>query len=96
MQRAHGDAGLIMLVHINADKTAGGAVSIPPQTAVGVPGHGEMQIGSVIAVGGPSLLTETVHNLTGVPIDRYVRIDFYHVASVVDALGGVPVAPVAT
>jgi LCP family protein required for cell wall assembly len=91
MRRPHGDAGLIMLLHINADKSAGGAVAIPPQSEVSVPGYGETQIGSVIAVGGPSLLTETVHNLTGVPIDHYVRVDFNHVASVVDALGGVSV-----
>ena len=88
---ARGDAGLIMLLHINADKSAGGAVSLPPQAMVSVPGAGEMPLGDVIALGGPSLLTETVHNLTGVPIDHYVRINFNQVASVVDALGGVSV-----
>jgi LCP family protein required for cell wall assembly len=93
---AHGDAGLIMLLHINADKSAGGAVSLPPQAMVSVPGAGEMPLGDVIALGGPSLLTETVHNLTGVPIDHYVRIDFNQVASVVDALGGVSVTLPAT
>ena len=90
-QRVDSDTGLIMLLHINANKAAGGAVSIPPQAWVSVPGYGEMPLGNVIAVGGASLLTETVHNLTGVPIDHYVRINFNQVASVVDALGGVTV-----
>ena len=84
-------SGLIMLLHINAKKTIGGVVSIPPQTMVNVPGDGEMQLWKVEAVGGPSLLTETVNNLTGLPINHYVRIDFNHVASMVDALGGVTV-----
>ena len=84
-------SGLIMLLHINAKKTIGGVVSIPPQTMVNVPGDGEMQLWKVEAVGGPSLLTETVNNLTGLPINHYVRIDFNHVASMVNALGGVSV-----
>lgn len=86
-----GEAGLIMLLHINADKSAGGVVSLPPQAVVSVPGYGRMQLSRVIAVGGPSLLTEAVHNLTGVRINHYARIDFNHVASMVDALGGVSV-----
>jgi LCP family protein required for cell wall assembly len=84
-------SGLIMLLHINAKKTTGGVVSIPPQTVVNVPGDGEMQLSKVEAVGGPSLLTETVNNLTGLPINHYARIDFNHVASMVNALGGVSV-----
>ena len=89
-------SGLIMLLHLNANKTAGGVVSIPPQTEVNVPGEGEMQLEKVMAVGGPSLLTETVHDLTGVPINHYARIDFSHVASMVDAEGGVSVTLPAT
>jgi LCP family protein required for cell wall assembly len=89
--QASDQAGLIMLLHINAGDKAGGAVSIPPQTMVKVPGRGEMQIQYVVAVGGPSLLVETVKNLTGVAINHYARIDFTHVASMVDAEGGVSV-----
>lgn len=86
-----GDTGLIMLLHINADHKAGGAVSIPPQAMVNVPGYGEMKIQDVVAAGGPSLLVETVNDLTGVPINHFARIDFTHVASMVDAEGGVSV-----
>jgi len=50
-----------------------------------------MQLSNVVAVVVPRWLTETVHNLTGVPINHYARIDFNHVASMVDALGGVSV-----
>jgi LCP family protein required for cell wall assembly len=85
------DTGLIMLLHINANQSSGGVVSIPPQTEVNVPGHGQMQLGDVVDVGGASLLTETVHDLTGVPINHYAIIDFSHVASMVNAVGGVQV-----
>jgi LCP family protein required for cell wall assembly len=84
-------SGLIMLLHINGNHEAGGVVSISPQLEVNVPGKGEMQLWQVEAAGGPSLLTEIVHNLTGVPIDHYIRIDFNHVDSMVDALRGVSV-----
>jgi len=84
-----GETGLIMLLHINADHKAGDAVSIPPQTMVKVPGHGAMQLQDVAAAGGPSLLVETLNGLTHVPINHYARIDFTHVASMVDAVGGV-------
>src|SRR6266702_3674626 len=39
--------GLITLLHINADQSAGGAVSLPPQIEVNVPGEGEMQLSNV-------------------------------------------------
>jgi LCP family protein required for cell wall assembly len=83
--------GLIMLLHINADNKVGGAVSIPPATMVNVPGRGEMQIQYIVAVGGPSLLAETINQLTGVPINHFARINFTHVASMVDAEGGTSV-----
>lgn len=86
-----GESGLIMLLRINAGHRAGGAVSIPPQTEVNVPGKGEMPLLNVMRVGGPSLLTETVRSLTGVPINHYARVDFGDVASMVDAVGGVSV-----
>jgi LCP family protein required for cell wall assembly len=86
-----GQTGLIMLLHINAGGKAGGAVSIPSQTLVKVPGHGEMQIQDVVAVGGPSLLVETISHLTGVPINHFAQLDFTHVASMVDTEGGVSV-----
>ncbi|HUY50781.1 MAG TPA: LCP family protein [Streptosporangiaceae bacterium] len=84
-------SGLIMLLHIDADQHAGGVVSIPPQTIVRVPGHGRTEIENALADGGPSLLVQTVENLTHVQIDHYARVDFVHVANVVDVLGGVNV-----
>jgi LCP family protein required for cell wall assembly len=90
-------SGMILLLHIDAGNKAAGVVTIPAATMVNVPGHGQMQIEDVDAVGGPSLLVETVHDLTGVPINHFARIDFVHVAVLVDALGGVSInLPTAT
>jgi polyisoprenyl-teichoic acid--peptidoglycan teichoic acid transferase len=84
-------SGMILLLHIGAGSRAAGAVSIPAGTVVNVPGHGKMRIEDVDAIGGPSLLVKTVHDLTGVPINHFAQIDFVHVAVLVDALGGVSI-----
>lgn len=39
--------------------------------------------------GGPGCLVQTVENLTGIPIDHYIRISFAGFVRAVDALGGV-------
>jgi LCP family protein required for cell wall assembly len=84
-------SGLIMLLHVNAEGYSGGVVSIPPQSIVRVPGHGKTQIWNALQFGGPSLLVQTVENLTHVQINHYARIDFTHVDRTVNALGGVNV-----
>jgi LCP family protein required for cell wall assembly len=96
-QTAAATGGMILLLHIDAGNRAPGVVSIPPGTVVSVPGHGSMPIDDVDAVGGSSLLVETVHDLTGLPINHFARIDFVHVSVLVDALGGVSInLPAAT
>ena len=86
-----GATGLIMLLHINANRKAGGVVSISPQLDEEVPGYGHMLLSQVLSAGGPSVLVKTVQSLTGVPINHYIRIDFSHTAAVINALGGVAV-----
>ena len=84
-------SGLIMLLHVNATGYSGGVVSIPPQSIVRVPGHGRTELENAEKFGGPSLLVQTVENLTHVQINHYARIDFSHVDRTVNALGGVNV-----
>lgn len=85
------DTGLIELLHLNANGQRGGVVSFPANAFVEVPGHGRMELGRTLAVGGPSLMVETIEHLTGVRINDYSAIDFAAVPSVVGALGGVNV-----
>ena len=78
-------SGLIMLLHVNATGYSGGVVSIPPQSIVRVPGHGRTELENAEKFGGPSLLVQTVENLTHVQINHYARIDFAHVDRTVNA-----------
>ena len=85
------NSGLIMLLHVNASGYNGGVVSIPPQSIVNVPGHGRMRLEDALKIGGPSLLVQTVQDLTHVQINHYARIDFDHVDQVVNVMRGVDV-----
>lgn len=82
---------LFMILHINANGKAGGAVTIPGDTIVNVPGHGAQPLWYALKTGGPSLLVQTITKLTSVPVNHYARIDFNHVAALLDAIGGVEV-----
>ena len=82
---------LFMLLHIDANGKAGGAVTIPGDTIVNVPGHGAQPLWEADKEGGPSLVVKTITAATGVPINHYARIDFNHVASLMDAIGGITV-----
>ena len=84
-------SGLIMLLHVDAEGYSGGVVSIPPQSMVRVPGHGRTEIKNALTYGGPTLLVQTVEDLTHVQINHYARIDFAHVDRVVNAMHGVNV-----
>src|ERR1700733_691221 len=79
---------LFMLLHINANGKAGGAVTIPGDTVVNVPGYGTHPLWYALQKGGPSLAVQTIRDLTGDPINHYARVDFNHVSAVVNAIGG--------
>jgi LCP family protein required for cell wall assembly len=85
-------SGLIMLLHIDINKKTGAVVSIPPLVIVPVPGRGRGEIWDALKHGGPTLLVQTVEQLTGVPINHYARVDFDHVATMIGAIGGVDVS----
>jgi LCP family protein required for cell wall assembly len=78
----------IMLVHV---PTSGrpALISVPRDSVVDIPGHGENRVNAAFAFGGAPLLVETLEANTGVAIDDYVEIGFGGFAAIVDALGGV-------
>jgi LCP family protein required for cell wall assembly len=88
---------LVMLLHTNANGKGGGAVTIPGNLIVDVPGASREPLWNTITKGGPSLLVQTVTQVTGIPINHYARLDFNHIAGLVDAVGGIDVTvPAAT
>jgi LCP family protein required for cell wall assembly len=84
-------SNLVMLLHIDADGKHGGAVAIPQDTVVNVPGAGAHPLFYALAKGGPSLLVQTVSQVTGVAINHYAQVDFSHITKLVNAIGGVDV-----
>jgi LCP family protein required for cell wall assembly len=80
----------IMLLHL-PESGRPALISIPRDSLVEIPGHGEERINAAYAFGGPALLVQTVEQATGVAVDDYVEIGFGGFAAVVDAVGGVEV-----
>ena len=66
-------------------------MSIPRDLFVSIPGlNGQHRINTAYN-SGPAVLVDTVQQALGVPIDRYIEINFVSFAGVVDALGGVTI-----
>jgi polyisoprenyl-teichoic acid--peptidoglycan teichoic acid transferase len=90
-------SNLVVLLHTNANGKGGGAVSMPGNVIVDVPGAGREPLWDTMTKSGPSLLVRTITQLTGLPVNHYARLDFTHIANLVDAVGGVDVTlPAAT
>lgn len=93
------NADVEMLVHISADRTNASIMSIPRDTVVDIPECKDPATGQPVAAHqerinstlqyGPSCTLQTVHDLTGVPIDHFAVIDFAGVVTMSDAVGGV-------
>lgn len=64
-------------------------ISIPRDTYVEIDGYGPQKINAAFAFGGAPLLVQTVEQLTGLTIDRYIEVGFLGVTGMVDAVGGV-------
>lgn len=87
----HGRTDAVMLVRIPAHRSSVMVVSIPRDSWVDLPGHGEGKINSALALGGPALAVSTVEELTRIRVDHLMMIDGDGFQSLTDALGGVTV-----
>lgn len=90
-----GRTDTIMLMHIPA-LTGNGQltlVSLPRDSSVPLAGHGRVKLNTTFALGGPTLLVQTVENVTGVHVDHYAEIGFGGFAGLVDDVGGVQMCP---
>jgi len=87
--RARSDTLIVM--RVDPRERGAAMVSIPRDTRVVIPGHGTNKVNAANALGGPALVIETVQELTGLPISKYIEIDFDGFKELVDAIGGVTV-----
>ncbi|KKB35934.1 LCP family protein [Bacillus thermotolerans] len=80
----------LMLVTLNVEEKSIKLLSIPRDSYAYVPAMGyKTKINHAHAYGGPPATIEAVEELMEVPVDYYVRMNFYAFMDVVDALGGI-------
>jgi LCP family protein required for cell wall assembly len=77
----------IMLVRTGGGHSA--RLSIPRDTVVEIPGHGEQKINAAYAFGGPKLSITVLKRYLGIPINHVVIVSFEDFPALVDAMGGV-------
>ncbi|MDJ1137819.1 LCP family protein [Streptomyces iconiensis] len=95
-------ADVQMLLHVSADRSNMSVVSVPRDTKATIPKCTDGEDGKVypkttdrintsLQHGGPGCTVATWEEMTGIPVDHFMMIDFEGVVSMADAVGGVPV-----
>ncbi|MFG2293635.1 LCP family protein [Streptomyces sp. NPDC048603] len=96
-------ADVQMLLHLSADRSNMSVVSMPRDTLLKMPkctettgkvhpaSRGLVQTNESLSRGGPGCTVAAWQELTKIPIDHFMMIDFKGVVSMADAIGGVPV-----
>jgi len=95
-------ADVQMLLHVSADRSNMSVVSIPRDTRATIPKCTDSDDGKVfpktvdrintsLQHGGPGCTVATWEEMTGIPVDHFMMIDFAGVVDMADAVGGVPV-----
>ncbi len=90
-QEDEGTSDTIILARLDLDHRTATLISIPRDTWVTVPGHGDMKINSAIGAGGASLTARVVSTMVGVPIDATMVVQPEGAKQLVDAMGGLNV-----
>ncbi|MGI8434882.1 MAG: LCP family protein [Nocardioidaceae bacterium] len=83
----------IILLHVPGGDGPKLLLSIPRDSFVDIPGHGQGKINAAYAYGGPELLVQTVEQATDIRIDDYVEIGFTGFVTAIDAVGGIEICP---
>ncbi|GAA1909911.1 LCP family protein [Streptantibioticus ferralitis] len=95
------NADVEMVVHVSADRSNATVMSVPRDTMTNLPACKDPQSGATMSAHrdqinstlqyGPGCTVAAVHQLTGIPIDHFMMVDFSGVVNMSDAVGGVPV-----
>ncbi len=84
-----GRTDTIMILHIAPWGKKDLLISIPRDTRVSLPDHGNNKINAAYVYGGEEMLINEIYELTGISITKTMLVNFEGFKSVVDALGGV-------
>src|SRR6476646_4328682 len=82
-----GRSDTTMLVRIDPDKSLISMMSIPRDLKVEIPGYGTGKFNEAYSYGGTKLTLQTVKQLTHLPINHVVNVDFLGFAQGVYAIG---------
>lgn len=93
---AGGRSDTIVLISGDPETGEGSMTSIPRDSLVNIPGHGEDKINHAYAFGRAELSKQTIENLLDIEIDNYVVINMTGLDEMVEAVGGVKVVPPTT
>ncbi|MCF8531069.1 MAG: LCP family protein, partial [Candidatus Nanopelagicales bacterium] len=89
-----------ILLHVNADRSAATAVSIPRDTLITLPkckvdgktvGGGTGKFNEAMSIGGPGCVLKAVEDMSGMQIDNFMVIDFGAFKRITEAIGGVEI-----
>ena len=83
-------ADTLILAHIDPADDHVIMVQFPRDLWVPVSGLGDNKINAALE-GGPNRLIETVKNLTGLPVNKYLQVNIAGFRDLVDAIGGVDI-----
>lgn len=84
-----GRSDAMILISISSKTKTVQMISLLRDMYVEIPGHDGNRLNAAYAYGGPQLLMETVEENFGIPVSRYVQVNFEAFANLVDAVGGV-------
>ncbi len=86
-----GRSDSMVLVRTDPDEHRISMLSIPRDLRVEIPGQGVDKINAAYAFGGAALAIRTVEDVTGLPVNHVVVVDFSAFGDLIDALGGVTI-----
>src|SRR3954447_23513651 len=82
-----GRSDTAMLLRLDPDRNAIALMSIPRDLKVEIPGYGTEKFNGAYAYGGPKLTLQVVKELTGLPINHVVNVDYLGFVRAVYAIG---------
>ncbi len=89
----------IILVHLNPRTQRTSMLSFPRDLWVDVPGYGKNKLNAAYSIGekqlgpgyGAALMKETISQIVGVPVHRFMLVNFDGFKQVIDIVGGITI-----
>jgi LCP family protein required for cell wall assembly len=85
----YGRSDTMMIVHVDPDANYASILSMPRDLRIDLGRHGYQKLNAAYAFGGVPLTIQTIRELTGLTIDKYVHIDFDAFRKVTTQVGGI-------